>query len=376
MAKRDYYEVLDVARTATEAEIKKAYRRLAMKFHPDRNPNDHEAEDKFKEAKEAYEVLTDAQKRAAYDQFGHAGLEAARGGGGASARRRFQRHLRRRLRRHLRRRPARRAAGVPRRRPALRARARSRAGCVRRTTSRSNSRRSANARRARAPARRRAEARDLRDLPRRGPGAHAARLLLGSADLPALQGPRPGDQRALRQLPRPGANPHDRRRWRSRCRPASTTATASACRRRRGRPQRRAAGRSLRRDPRARARDLRARRQPPVLRSAGQLRDRRRSAARSKCRRSTATSTLKVPAETQSGRVFRLREKGVKPVRGGADGRSVLPRRGRDAGQPDSTSRRSCCASSRTRCSERCASGISPREHSWLDGVKRFFETD
>jgi molecular chaperone DnaJ len=82
MSKRDYYKVLDVARTATEAEIKKSYRRLAMKFHPDRNPNDAEAEEKFKEAKEAYEVLTDAQKRAIYDQHGHDGL-AARGGGGS-----------------------------------------------------------------------------------------------------------------------------------------------------------------------------------------------------------------------------------------------------------------------------------------------------
>jgi molecular chaperone DnaJ len=81
MSKRDYYTVLDVARTATEAEIKKAYRRLAMKFHPDRNPNDSEAEEKFKECKEAYEVLTDAQKRAIYDQHGHEGLNA-RGGGG------------------------------------------------------------------------------------------------------------------------------------------------------------------------------------------------------------------------------------------------------------------------------------------------------
>jgi molecular chaperone DnaJ len=82
MSKRDYYKVLEVARNATEAEIKKAYRRLAMKFHPDRNPEDKEAEEKFKEAKEAYEVLTDAQKRAAYDQFGHAGVDAARGAGG------------------------------------------------------------------------------------------------------------------------------------------------------------------------------------------------------------------------------------------------------------------------------------------------------
>ena len=66
-------------KTATEAEIKKAYRRLAMKYHPDRNPGDAEAEGRFKEAKEAYEVLTDAGKRAAYDQYGHAGLEAAVG---------------------------------------------------------------------------------------------------------------------------------------------------------------------------------------------------------------------------------------------------------------------------------------------------------
>ena len=77
MSKADYYKVLDVPRTATEAEIKKAYRRLAMKYHPDRNPNDKEAEERFKEAKEACEVLTDAQKRAAYDQYGHAGVEAA-----------------------------------------------------------------------------------------------------------------------------------------------------------------------------------------------------------------------------------------------------------------------------------------------------------
>jgi molecular chaperone DnaJ len=88
MAKRDYYKVLDVARSASEADMKKAYRRLAMKFHPDRNPGDHEAEDKFKEAKEAYEVLSDAQKRAVYDQYGHAGIESSRntaGGAGAHA---------------------------------------------------------------------------------------------------------------------------------------------------------------------------------------------------------------------------------------------------------------------------------------------------
>ena len=82
MAKRDYYECLELTRTATDGDIKKAYRRLAMKFHPDRNPNDKTAEAKFKEIKEAYEVLCEPQKRAAYDQFGHAGVEAQGGGGG------------------------------------------------------------------------------------------------------------------------------------------------------------------------------------------------------------------------------------------------------------------------------------------------------
>lgn len=81
MAKRDYYEVLGVNNDASEADIKKAFKRLAMKFHPDRNPDDKEAEEKFKEAKEAHDVLSDAQKRAAYDQFGHAGLEGGMGGG-------------------------------------------------------------------------------------------------------------------------------------------------------------------------------------------------------------------------------------------------------------------------------------------------------
>ncbi|HEY5719057.1 MAG TPA: molecular chaperone DnaJ [Gammaproteobacteria bacterium] len=81
MAKRDYYEVLGVSRTASEAEIKKAFRRLAMKLHPDRNPDDKVAEERFKEAKEAYDVLGDPQKRAAYDQFGHAGVDPSFGAG-------------------------------------------------------------------------------------------------------------------------------------------------------------------------------------------------------------------------------------------------------------------------------------------------------
>ena len=85
MSKRDFYEILGVNRDAADDEIKKAYRKLAMKYHPDRNPDDKAAEEKFKEAKEAYEVLSDAQKRAAYDQYGHAGVDpqAGMGGGGA-----------------------------------------------------------------------------------------------------------------------------------------------------------------------------------------------------------------------------------------------------------------------------------------------------
>jgi molecular chaperone DnaJ len=82
MSKRDYYEVLGVARNAAEADIKKAYRQMALKHHPDKNPGDKEAEEKFKEAAEAYEVLSNADKKARYDQFGHAGAGAYGNGGG------------------------------------------------------------------------------------------------------------------------------------------------------------------------------------------------------------------------------------------------------------------------------------------------------
>jgi molecular chaperone DnaJ len=81
MSKRDYYEVLGVSKNASEAELKKAYRRAAQKHHPDRNPDDKQAEENFKECKEAWEVLSDSQKRAAYDQFGHAGVDPSMGAG-------------------------------------------------------------------------------------------------------------------------------------------------------------------------------------------------------------------------------------------------------------------------------------------------------
>ena len=82
MAKRDYYEVLGVSKSVDAAELKKAYRRLAMKYHPDRNADDDSAEAKFKEVKEAHDILSNTEKRAAYDQFGHAAFEGGMGGGG------------------------------------------------------------------------------------------------------------------------------------------------------------------------------------------------------------------------------------------------------------------------------------------------------
>src|ERR1700748_689919 len=85
MSKRDYYEVLGLSKGASADEIKKSYRKVAMQFHPDRNPGDKAAEEKFKEAAEAYEVLSDADKRAQYDRYGHAGLSGnGRGFGGSN----------------------------------------------------------------------------------------------------------------------------------------------------------------------------------------------------------------------------------------------------------------------------------------------------
>jgi molecular chaperone DnaJ len=82
VSKRDYYEILGLARSAGEADLKSAYRKLAMKYHPDRNPGDKAAEEKFKEAAEAYAILADPEKRSLYDRFGHAGVSSAASAGG------------------------------------------------------------------------------------------------------------------------------------------------------------------------------------------------------------------------------------------------------------------------------------------------------
>jgi molecular chaperone DnaJ len=82
MSKRDYYDILGVSKSASESEIKKAYRKLALQYHPDKNPDDAVAEEKFKEAAEAYEVLSNAEKKARYDQYGHAGMSGGFGGSG------------------------------------------------------------------------------------------------------------------------------------------------------------------------------------------------------------------------------------------------------------------------------------------------------
>ncbi len=98
--KRDYYEVLGVGRDCDDPSLKSAYRKLALQYHPDRNPNDQEAEEKFKEAAEAYSVLSDPQKRAAYDRYGHQGLQGfgASQGFDPDAVQRFRRHPRRSVR--------------------------------------------------------------------------------------------------------------------------------------------------------------------------------------------------------------------------------------------------------------------------------------
>ncbi len=107
-AKRDYYEILSVSRSASEQEIKSSYRKLAMQYHPDRNPGNSEAEEKFKECTEAYSVLIDSEKRARYDQYGHAGVSNGNGAGfeGVDLSDVFRRYIQRLFRRERARRAA------------------------------------------------------------------------------------------------------------------------------------------------------------------------------------------------------------------------------------------------------------------------------
>ena len=294
MAKRDYYKVLDVPKTATEAEIKKAYRRLAMKYHPDRNPNDREAEESFKEAKEASEVLTDPHKRAAYDQYGHAGVEAAaRGGGGrggfgadtfsdifgdvfgdifGGGRRGGRSQVFR-------------GADL---RYELRARA---------------ARRRCSATRSRSTWRRLAECEICHGSGRRQ-GQHARPPATPAAAPARCASPRASSScsRPVRAAAAAGTvvrNPCDNCLGQGRVRrtrklsvkvPAGVDIGRSRATDGRGRggPQRRTARGPVRRDPRARAPDLRARRRAPELRGAGELRHRRPRRQRRACRRSTA----------------------------------------------------------------------------------------
>jgi molecular chaperone DnaJ len=336
MAKRDYYKVLDVARNASEADMKKAYRRLAMKYHPDRNPGDHEAEEKFKEAKEAYEVLSDAQKRSVYDQYGHAGIESSRnsgaGGGGTAPRRSaifsatcfgdiFG--------------GARRAA-VPRRCFAARI-------CATRSSwiwprrcsgarSRSTSRNSSNARSATATARPRAATPATCDT---CGGSGQVRISQGFFTLQQTCPHCRGTGRVVR-------NPCDHCLGQGRVRRSKKLSVKI--------PAGVDTGDRVRLGGEGEA--GRNGGPPGDLYVEVHVREHtifERDGMHLSCEVPISFATaslggsvevptldgqvvLKIPAETQSGRVFRLREKGVKSVRGNAR-RSVLPRGGRDAGE-------------------------------------------
>src|SRR6266853_129495 len=227
MAKRDYYEVLGVNRDADEEAIKKAYRRLAMKHHPDRNPDNPKAEELFKEAKEAYEVLTDASKRSAYDRFGHAGVDPRAGmaGGGAAGFSSFADAF---------------------------------GDIFGDIFSQARGGRSSVYRGA--------------DLRRSGPGAHAAGILLHPANVPEVSRHRKDRRGTLPCLPRRGAgekaknalgqDSRRRRRWRSH----------PSFRRRRARGKWRSGRRSLRADPGQVSSGFSARSRRPALRNAGQFR--------------------------------------------------------------------------------------------------------
>ncbi len=248
--KRDYYEVLEIERTVTVEEIKKSYRRLAVKHHPDKNPDDPQAEERFKELGEAYDVLSDDNKRAAYDRYGHAAFAQGAGPGAGQG---FPRSIRPFSAKYSARPPGAEAAvgfssnfsaaAVARARTARDASAAP--TCA--TTCRSSSRKppSESRKRSRFPASipaRNAAGRGAEEgllgshlphLPRPGPGDHLARIFPGLADVPELPRLRPDHRQAVQSLPRRrprGTRDEDQtqnpRRHRARPRASAPAATA------------------------------------------------------------------------------------------------------------------------------------------------------
>ena len=338
MSKRDYYEVLGVERTATEVELKTSFRKLAMQHHPDRNPDDKQAELRFKEINEAYQILSDGQKRAAYDRFGHQAFAQGEGQGGAGFGPDFSDFMsdifdtffgdtRQRGRGQ---------APRARRRSARRSRDHPRGGL---------SGQDGDARRADQHAVRelrrlgreaRRQAAQLRHLPRSRPGARHARLLLDRARLPDLPWSRTDDRQSLRRLRRHG--PRDARAPALRQYSGGRRGRHAHQARGRGRCRRPGRGRpaiSISSCPSSRMPSISG--TAPISSAACRSPwSAPRSAARSPCRRSTAARpSCKIPEGAQSGKQFRLKGKGMPVLRSRDHGDLAYPGRGRDAAEPD-----------------------------------------
>ena len=273
MAKRCYYETLSVERTATDSDIKAAFRKQAMQCHPDRNPGDNDAEHRFKEINEAYEVLKDADKRAAYDRFGHAAFEQGGVGGGARLRRRLRHDLLRHLRRSVRHgRPARPRLAAASAAPTCATIWKSRCEEAYRGQDRADPHSDLGHLRGLLRHRRQArhQAEGLPDVRRPGQGPPRAGLLHARAHLPELPGPRPGDRRARARRAR-GSGRVTRERTLVGEHSAGRRGRHPhpARRRRRGRRARRPAGRSLHLPVDRRAPVLPARRRRSALPRAG-----------------------------------------------------------------------------------------------------------
>ena len=345
---------------AAADDLKKAYRKLAMQHHPDRNPGDKKAEQKFKDISEAYEVLKDEQKRAAYDRFGHAAFEGGARPGRQSRRFRLchgvsptsstrcsatSRAARAAQTRHQ----------SARHRPALQSRDRARRSLQGPADDDPGADPGAVRGMPRHRRRARLAARHLPDLPRRRPGARAAGLLHHRAHLPLLPRRRPRHRQSVPHLRRPGprqegkkAVGHDPGRGRGRH-------AHPPRRRRRGRRARRRGGRPLYLPQREAASLFQARRRQHPLPRADLDGDRgagRRDRGADHRRHQRAVT---IPAGTQSGHQFRLRGKGMSVLRSPARGDMYDRGRGRDAGATSPSASRNCCASSRRR-----AKGTAP----------------